>query len=220
MTDERYVYFQDLKQKNSTKSGAYHRRSGKRSHYVGLPSDHLTTAEKKRRNGPVESVKLNAPMTYAELKKLTPTMQFLYLDNLINKYKARRLDIVTMLGISQSCWAKYSVTVPGKLIFGTRRKSPSPEWIDFISPKPAPEIPAPAEPVDTPAETKAEDIQPIVIEKPVFIPKPEVNPYKVTLSLEGTPSQLADLIAVLTDRDTAYNFKLTITADRKEDADD
>ena len=217
MTDERYVYMQDLKEKNSTKSGAYHKRSGKRSRYVGLPSDHLTAAQLKRRNGPVETVKLNTPMTYKELKQLTPTLQFLYLDECVTRYKARRMDIVDMLGVSQSFFTKYVKTLPGKLDFGVvgkRRRNPAPEWLAFISPKPAPEIPTPAVTDDTNV-TPAPAI-PVVIETPVLIAKPEVNPYRVTLEMNGTLTQLNDLIAVLTDRQTTYNFAVTITAGKEE----
>jgi len=215
MTDERYVYVQDLKEKNSTKSGAYHKRSGKKSRYVGLPSDHLTAAQLKRRNGPVETVKLNTPMTYKELKKLTPTLQFLYLDECVTRYKARRKDLVAMLCISQSYWNKFIPTLPGRLDFtDNRRKSPAPEWLAFISPKPAPEIPTPAVADDTNV-TPAPAI-PVVIETPVLIAKPEVNPYRVTLEMNGTLSQLSDLIAVLTDSQTTYNFAVTITAGKED----
>lgn len=217
MTDERYVYVQDLKEKNSTKSGAYHKRSGKKSRYVGLPSDHLTAAQLKRRNGPVETVKLNTPMTWAELKQLTPTLQFLYLDECVTRYKARRKDLVAMLCISQSGWNKFVPTLPGKLDFGTcggHRRKPAPEWLAFISPKSAPEIQSPVE-AEAPAEIPAPAI-PVVLDHPVLIAKPEVNPYRVTLEMNGTLSQLSDLIAVLTDGQTTYNFAVTITAGKEE----
>ena len=223
MTDERYVYHQDLKEKNSAKSGAYHKRSGRRTKYVSLPSDHLTPAQLKRRNGPVETIKLNQPMTYTELKKLSPYNQFFYLDNLVTRYKARRKDIVAMLCISENCFAKLMKQLPGKLIFGhgsKGKKHPEPEWLAFIgAEKTAPVSPDVLE-VGEPISVKAEDVEPvfpITLDKPLLIAKPEVNPYRVTLEMNGTPAQLSDLLAVLTDSSTAYNFTVAITAG-KEDA--
>lgn len=219
MTDEKYLYLQDIREKKAAGRGVFSKRTGSKTRYVGLPSDHLTAAEMKRRNSKVSSVKLNQPITYEELKELTPSLRFLYLDNLIHRYKARRIDLVAMLGISNPGFGKMMAKLPGKLIFHGAPHNPAPEWLAFINGE-AEEImpedvralrnpePAAEEPI---AEEPTIGVTPLMLDSPVLVAKPEVNPYHVTLSLIGTPAQLADVIAMLTDKDTAYDFEVTIS---------
>ena len=224
MTDEKYIYLQDSREKKSAGRGVFGKRTGSKTRYVGLPHDHMTAAELKRRNGKVSTVKLNQPITYAELKELTPSLRFLYLDNCINRYKARRLDLVAMLGISNPGFGKMIAKLPGKLEFKGGLHKPAPEWLAFINGEAAeiiPEdvralrdpVPAAAEPavVEPIPDEPTVEVSPVVLDSPVLVTKPEINPYRVTLSLVGTPAQLADVIAVLTDKDTAYDFEVTIS---------
>ena len=224
MTDEKYIYLQDIREKKSAGRGVFGKRTGSKTRYVGLPHDHVTAAELKRRNGKVSTVKLNQPITYAELKELTPSLRFLYLDNCINRYKARRLDLVAMLGISNPGFGRMIAKLPGKLEFKGGLHKPAPEWLAFINGEAAeiiPEdvralrdpVPAAAEPavVEPIPDEPTVEVSPVVLDSPVLVTKPEINPYRVTLSLVGTPAQLADVIAVLTDKDTAYDFEVTIS---------
>lgn len=224
MTDEKYIYLQDIREKKSAGRGVFGKRTGSKTRYVGLPHDHMTAAELKRRNGKVSTVKLNQPITYAELKELTPSLRFLYLDNCINRYKARRLDLVAMLGISNPGFGRMIAKLPGKLEFKGGLHKPAPEWLAFINGEAAeiiPEdvralrdpVPAAAEPavVEPIPDEPTVEVSPVVLDSPVLVTKPEINPYRVTLSLVGTPAQLADVIAVLTDKDTAYDFEVTIS---------
>ena len=224
MTDEKYIYLQDIREKKSAGRGVFGKRTGSKTGYVGLPHDHMTAAELKRRNGKVSTVKLNQPITYAELKELTPSLRFLYLDNCINRYKARRLDLVAMLGISNPGFGRMIAKLPGKLEFKGGLHKPAPEWLAFINGEAAeiiPEdvralrdpVPAAAEPavVEPIPDEPTVEVSPVVLDSPVLVTKPEINPYRVTLSLVGTPAQLADVIAVLTDKDTAYDFEVTIS---------
>lgn len=224
MTDEKYIYLQDIREKKSAGRGVFGKRTGGKTRYVGLPHDHMTAAELKRRNGKVSSVKLNMPITYEELKELTPSLRFLYLDNLIHRYKARRIDLVAMLGISNPGFGNMMAKLPGKLEFKGSHHKPAPEWLAFINGEAAeivPEdvrdlrdpVPAAAEPavVEPIPDEPTVEVSPVVLDSPVLVAKPEINPYRVTLSLVGTPAQLADVIAVLTDKDTAYDFEVTIS---------
>ncbi len=219
MTDEKYVYLQEIREKKSAGRGVLGKRTGSKTRYVGLPHDHMTAAELKRRNSKVSSVRLNQPITYAELKELTPTLKFLYLDNCINRYEARRIDLVNMLGISNPGFGKMAAKLPGKLIFKYNKRKPSPKWLSFINGEAAEIIPEDArvlrdpEPavVEPAPEEPTVEVSPLVLDAPVLVAKPEVNPYHVKLSLVGNPAQLADVIAVLTDKDTAYDFEVTIS---------
>lgn len=212
MTDEKYTLIHDIKEKKAAARGAFARKGGSRSKRCSLPSDHLTPAQLKRRNSQVSTVKLNQPITYAELQTLTPSLKFLYLDNLIHRYKARRVDIVTMLGIAQNTWVRLLPTLPGKLIFEGKPKHPAPEWLEFIGGR-AEEI-EPEDVRDLPADTPAPDpdpiveVQPVEIEQPL-IPQPPILPDRIDLSITGTPAQLIDLLSMLTEADQSYSFRLS-----------
>lgn len=201
MTDEKYTLISDIKEKKAAARGAFARKRGSKSKRCSLPSDHLTPAQLKRRNSPVSTVKLNQPITYAEFQTLTPSLKFLYLDNLIHHYKARRIDIVTMLGIAQNTWAKLLPTLPGKLIFEGKPKHPAPEWLEFIGGH-AEEI-VPEDARDLPHDPIVE-VQPVEIEQPVL-------PDRIDLSITGTPAQLIDLLSMLTEADKTYSFRLSFT---------
>lgn len=215
MTDERFVYRQDIREKNSAKSGAYHRVSGAKSKRCTLPSDHLTAAEKRRRNSPVSTVKLNQPITYAELRKLSPSMQFLYLDHVVHEYHARRVDLVSMLGICEQTWSNLTAALPGKLTFKGRPKSPAPEWTAFTqgqaepispehepetTPAPEPEAPAWSNEIGEPIPIKAGDIKPAT---------PPILSGSITM-VAALPDLLEQLTR-LVQEDTAYQFTVSFS---------
>ena len=100
MTDERFVYNADLRDRKRAAQGARAKKGGSRSKSCTLPSDALSAAQKRKLNGSVESISLNSPMSWARLRDLTPELQFLYLDHLVNEHKARRVDLCAMLGVA------------------------------------------------------------------------------------------------------------------------
>ena len=199
MTDERFTFIADIKEKNSTKSGAYHRINGSKSKRCTLPSDRLTPAQLKRRNSPVESIKLNKPCTYAELKTVTPSLQFLYLDHLVHEYKARRVDLLTMLCISNTCLTKLQKRLPGKLIFQGKARQPSPEWQAFITGF-APEVEATAPIPEPEPEPQAADPGPVTL-------GPELLAGSVTLV--ATLPELQEVLAQWVNTSRPYKFTVS-----------
>ena len=172
MTDERYVYNTDIRERRSAASGARAKKGGSRSKRCTLPSDHLTPAQKRKLNGQPETVNLNRPMTFAELKKLTPTMQFLYLDHLVTVHHARRVDLLEMLGIVSGTLFKLQKALPGNLQFNGKPRKQAPEWIAFLegaqeaaqAQDAETQAPAPAEPEDAPvAATEPAPVEPEII---------------------------------------------------------
>lgn len=133
MTDERYVYNTDIQDRKRTASGALAKKGGSRSRRCPLPSDTLTKAQRQKLNGSVESIKLNQPMSWARLRELTPTLQLLYLDHLVNEHKARRVDLCSMLGVATCTFWKLQQALPGKLVFKGQPKKPAPEWEAFMA---------------------------------------------------------------------------------------
>ena len=78
----------DALQKKRIASGAFHMKRGSRSKRCSLPSDNLTPAQLKRRNGPVSTYKLDAPMMWDDFKAMPVDLQKKYLTNLVEAYGA------------------------------------------------------------------------------------------------------------------------------------
>ena len=78
----------DVLQKKRTAAGARHMKRGSRSKRCSLPSDHLTPAQLKRRNGPVSTYKLDEPMRWDDFKAMPVDLQKQYLTNLVETYGA------------------------------------------------------------------------------------------------------------------------------------
>lgn len=76
----------DALQKKRIASGAFHMKRGSRSKRCSLPSDNLTPAQLKRRNGPMSTYKLDAPMRWDDFKSMPVDLQKQYLTNLIETY--------------------------------------------------------------------------------------------------------------------------------------
>ena len=78
----------DVLQKKRTAAGARHMKRGSRSKRCSLPSDNLTPAQLKRRNGPVSTYKLDEPMRWDDFKAMPVDLQKQYLTNLVETYGA------------------------------------------------------------------------------------------------------------------------------------
>ena len=78
----------DVLQKKRTAAGARHMKRGSRSKRCSLPSDNLTPAQLKRRNGPVSTYKLDEPMKWDDFKAMPVDLQKQYLTNLVETYGA------------------------------------------------------------------------------------------------------------------------------------
>ena len=78
----------DALQKKRIAAGARHMKRGSRSKRCSLPSDNLTPAQLKRRNGPVSTYKLDAPMRWDDFKAMPMDLQKQYLTNLVETYGA------------------------------------------------------------------------------------------------------------------------------------
>lgn len=206
MTDETYTLIQTQKERGSMRSRARARKCGSKSKRCTLPSDNLTPAQRRKLDGPCETVNLNRPMTYEELTALSPTLQFLYLDNCINKYKARRTDLVKMLGCAQGTFTRLLPTLPGKLIFHGKPKQPAPEWLAFI--KDTASVPDPADdPRAVAATTPAPD--PDIKQDPN--PPQPVTILSGSFTLHGTAADLLAALARMIDTGEALTYTLSFT---------
>ena len=84
---------------NIIKRSARYKRSGRKTKYVGMPSDNLTAKQRKEMNGPVKEYDMSVPHTYDELQSWPTDITIEYLVNLIRNYRASLRDLTWMLGI-------------------------------------------------------------------------------------------------------------------------
>ena len=78
----------DVMQKKRLVASARHRVCGSKSRRCTLPSDLLTAAQLRRRNGPVSTYKLDAPMTWEQFTSMPRDLQQKYLTDLRDLYQA------------------------------------------------------------------------------------------------------------------------------------
>ena len=138
MTNERFVFQQDIRERSQMKSGAIHKKNGSKSKKCTMPSDHLTPAQKKKLNGECVNINLSKPITsFAELRKFPCHLQREYLQNLVTNYGARKIDICNMLNTNHSNLDRYLRDRKIDISFGpiTRgRKSKMDErFLEFIT---------------------------------------------------------------------------------------
>ena len=109
MTDEKFCFISDVREKKWTATGAYHKRThcGKGG-AVKFPSDYMTAKERKAMNGEVKSYKLNDPMTWEEFKAMPEDVQVCYVKALREKFGASDSKIAAMLGVKQPNFSVHS----------------------------------------------------------------------------------------------------------------
>lgn len=103
MTDEKFTFIEDLRDKKRTATGAHHKRThcGKGG-AVKFPSDFMTKKELRAMNGEVKEYKLNAPVTWAEFRAWPDDIKVIYIKALREKYKVSDTKIFEMMGVSQA----------------------------------------------------------------------------------------------------------------------
>lgn len=215
MNDIEYIYRQDIREKKAAGHGVYGKRGGARSRYVGLPHDHMTEAQLRRRNGPVQTYNINTCInSYADFKRLPDDLKKTYLANVFSTYTPSIRLLGETLHVSDECIRSHIRRL--NLPFATKRggrKKVHPLWPDFIAGRRTTcgaLIPG-AEPVEAeeikifpPVEAKTEVVETV---------ETEVSPailYRVTVHMEGTTGQLSDMLAMLTDPTHRYEFELCV----------
>ena len=95
----------DAMQKKRIAHGAAHMKHNRKG--CSLPSDNLTAAQKRRLNGPVNTYKLDEPMTWESFKAMPEDLQKQYILNLQNIYQANDKMIGKMFGKSDVTVGEY-----------------------------------------------------------------------------------------------------------------
>lgn len=133
MTDERFVFQQDVKERSKMKTGAFHKKNGCKSKKCTLPSDRLTASQKKKLNGECMSIKMNEPYhNWKDFKRLSIDMQRNYISNLVVEHQARSKDIAEMFNISPTTFSQYCIKFSPRIKFNGGRVMDE-KWLDFIT---------------------------------------------------------------------------------------
>jgi hypothetical protein len=99
MTDEKYSYIQDVKDKKITARSARNKRTHNgKGGSVKLPSDYMTKKEIKAMSGEVKSYRLNEPMSWKEFKAMPDDIKVSYISLLRQKWNAPDSYIGKMMG--------------------------------------------------------------------------------------------------------------------------
>lgn len=86
LSDEEFIYRQDIKEKKRISQGARHKRGGSKSKKCTLPSDYLTKKEKEKMNGEVFVYNPNNWYSWEEFKAMPMEYQVKYVNSLLNRY--------------------------------------------------------------------------------------------------------------------------------------
>lgn len=103
MTDEKYTFVEDCREKKRTATGAFHKRThaGKGGR-VRFPSDYKTKKELRAMNGEVHSYKLNRPMKWEEFKSMPDDLKVDYIKGLRKSFGVPDVRIAEMFEVSGS----------------------------------------------------------------------------------------------------------------------
>lgn len=132
MTDEEFVLRQEIRERKAMGRGAYHKKNGSKSKYCSLPSDHLTNAEKKRRNGKVKTYNISRVITnYEDFKQLPPDLMRTYIINCRERFGAMGTDIASSMDVQHKTFNAFI----GRRNLGigkSGRRKLSPDWRRFV----------------------------------------------------------------------------------------
>ena len=86
LSDEEYVFQQDIREKKAAGRGAFHKKCGSKSKKCTLPSDYLTRKEKAKLNSECKSWSMKKFYSWEEFKQMPDDIRLQYVHSLINRY--------------------------------------------------------------------------------------------------------------------------------------
>lgn len=99
MTDEEYLFRQDVKEKAITARSS-HKRGNSRRRHCNFSTDHMTRREWEKMNGPVSTVKLDQALTWEQFSDLSESLRKQYIQNILNRYDVGPNALARMFGVS------------------------------------------------------------------------------------------------------------------------
>ena len=89
----------DVKEKKKLVQSARRRVCGSRSKKCTLPSDHLTPAQWKKKNGSIVTMNLNIPLMWEEFKALPVDLQKEYIMRCIARFNCNMSSFAELFGV-------------------------------------------------------------------------------------------------------------------------
>lgn len=102
MKDEKYVFFEDVKEKSITA-----RSSKKRPRHSGCRLPQYTAKEMREMSGPTYTLNLKKAIPYAEFKALPEDLQKEYIKNIVDRYRVGPTAIAELMGASPGTLGVY-----------------------------------------------------------------------------------------------------------------
>ena len=213
MTDVEYILREDARSKKSSGRGVYSRKRGSKSKSCSLPSDRLTEKQKKELSGEVKTYNLSVRLSYAEFKQLPPDLMTEYVNRLVRTYGANFSDIAQSMGITSETLRVFRDSHPGfpKFKPGGRSawtKSTASEWAEFIRGKRYSNGAVRFVDVEEVQESQNETVSIPEVEEPASAETVQAD--AITVTLTGTPQQIAEFISRITDPGFKYTAHIAL----------
>ena len=106
MTNEAYIFKQDVREKAITARSS-HKVGSSRRRKCRFSSDRLTKKEWEKLNGPIHTITPGEAMPWAAFKAVPDTLQKKYIEGILEKYKVGPNAIARMFGISGTYCGNY-----------------------------------------------------------------------------------------------------------------
>ncbi len=106
MTDEAYLFKQDVREKAITARSS-HKIGSSRRRRCTFSADRMTKKEWEKMNGPIHRITPGEPMPWDTFKALPDTLQKKYVECILEKYKVGPNAIARMFGISGTYCGNY-----------------------------------------------------------------------------------------------------------------
>lgn len=204
MTDERYTFIEDIKQKSSTAKSSHFKKTFGGKH-VKFPSDYLSNKEKKKMNGEVRNYDLNKPMNWANFKAMPDDLEKEYIEKIQERFNIYRKTICEELfHISEHTFVNYSRKhgFPSKQGGNRRKKEDIPGFRDWIFSKGI-----------MPDYQHKDEKESIILNKN-FIEEPKKTSFRIpesgTFNYESINRlELCDALAELLKKGTNYRIRLS-----------
>ncbi len=196
MTDEKYLFLSDSREKKNIANSARSKRGHcGRGGWMKTPSDFKTKKELEKLNGDVKAYKLNDPMKWNEFKSMPEDLQISYIKLLRSKFEVPNKYIANMFGVHIITFNKQMQ----KLGITTTRKGRDTKWdkdgfYAWISGVKAEEVPTVTEESEQlVAQSFVESVESAIEPAPVK----RILPKFGTMNLVGITEDVLDTIRVL-----------------------
>ena len=126
----------DAMQKKKLCASARKQKNGSKSRKCSLPSDHLTAAQLRAKNGPVTSCNLNEPMSWDAFKLLAADLQVEYIKGLNSRFSVGLVQISRdLFGRTNTALTSYLRRVGNEMDILGKRHNPQERkvwevWLD------------------------------------------------------------------------------------------